>query len=48
MSPPKYLEIQKKFEDEVVFTELESKKRKLAQIRELHKPLDHNDMVEHA
>lgn len=46
--PPKYIEIEKRFEEEVVMSELEQKKKKLAEIRELHKPLEHSDIIRHA
>lgn len=46
--PPKYKDIERKFEEEFMLSELETKKKKLAEIRELHKPLDHNEIEKHA
>ena len=48
LHPPKYRDIEKRFEEEFTMTELEMKKKKLAEIRELHKPLDHNEIEKHA
>ena len=48
MYPPKYKEIEKKFEEEYIVADLEEKKRRLSQIREMHRPIEHNDIVKHA
>ena len=46
-SPPRYVEMEKKFEEEHIFPDLEQKKKKLAEIREMHRPIDHNEIVKH-
>ena len=45
--PPRYVDIEKKYQSEYVVKELEDKKRKLSEIRELHKPIDHEEIVKH-
>jgi hypothetical protein len=36
--PPKYLEIEKRFQNEYVLKDLQEKKKKLCEIRDFHKP----------
>ena len=40
---PKYKELEKRFNEDMLLDDLESKKQKLKLIRELYKPLDPND-----
>lgn len=47
-SPPKYMEIEKRFEEEFVMQDLEEKKKRLQMIRDLHKPLNHKDLTKHS
>lgn len=48
LHPPKYKDIVKKFEEEYLVSELELKKKKLAEIREMHKPIDRDEIEKHA
>ena len=44
---PKYKELEKRFNEDMLIDDLESKKQKLKLIRELYKPLDPNDFKQH-
>ena len=45
---PKYKLIEKRYNEGEEVGDLETKKRKLQLIRDLHKPLDHKELYEHS
>lgn len=46
-SPPKYLELEKRFKEEVLMPELEEQKKKLQLIRDFHKPIERREIAKH-
>lgn len=47
-SPLKYVELERKFQEEVLMPELEEQKKKLQLIRDFHKPIDRRDIDKHS
>ena len=45
---PKYIELEKRFEEEIVLPDLEEKKKQLQQLRELYKPINKKELESHS
>ena len=45
---PRYIELERKFIEQVELEDLETKKKRLSLIRDMYKPIDHKEIDQHA
>ncbi|CDW91240.1 phosphatidylinositol-trisphosphate 3-phosphatase and dual-specificity protein phosphatase pten [Stylonychia lemnae] len=46
-SPPKFIELEKRYQEQILMPELEEQKKKLQMIRDIHKPISQKDILRH-